>query len=71
MISLYYLFLTICRALTDREAALRAQLTVLVYHAVDAPFTHGLTVVNVLRCERSAGLTEHLYQEKCHPDSNY
>jgi hypothetical protein len=59
------------RFLTDGKSTLAPHLSVLVHHAVDAPFLHGLAVVNMLRTEASILAKNQFYAEKSHADSNY
>ena len=67
----YFLLISLFRFLIDGKSAFASHLAVLVHHAVDAPFPHGLTVVNMLRTEASVFAENQLYAEKSHADSNY
>jgi hypothetical protein len=59
------------RFLIDGKSALASHLAVLVHHAVNASFPHGLAVVDMLRTEAPVFTKNQFYAEKSHADSNY
>ena len=48
-----------------------AHFAIHVYDAMNTPFSHGLTIVNMLRRKGAILAKKHFYEEKCHSDSNY